>query len=153
MKGLESCISPLTSYLDSQPPTGPMLSLHQIEARPPTPSHLVHSEKTPFIKWLTHPISRVCLRIINSSAHSDAWSLCIRIFARPIINNEDKRIGVHQKVSIKINWNTEKATWCQKFRSIEKFISTHSERNCPFQRTLTRTLHSTALSLRLNSTS
>lgn len=29
----------------------------------------------PLFKWFTPPVSRVCLRIIGSIAHSDAWSL------------------------------------------------------------------------------
>lgn len=43
------------------------------------------------MKRLVHPISGVCLRIIGSIACSDAQSLCIQIFARPIINNEETK--------------------------------------------------------------
>lgn len=136
MKVLKSFISSLSSLLDSHPPTGPTPSHHWIDATPPTPSHLLLMGETPVLKWCRHPILSICLWIPESIAHSDAWSLCTRIFERPIINNEEKRIGLHQVVSIKVNWNTEKDTWCRKFRVIEKFISTRLERNCPSQKTL-----------------
>lgn len=145
MKVLKSFISSLTSLLDSHPPNGPTLSNHQIEATPPTPSPCLLIKETLVPKSRTYPICWVCLRIPKSIAHSDAWSLCTLIFERPIINNEEKRIGLHQEVSIKVNWNAEKDTWCRKFRVIEKFISTHLERNCRSQKTLTCTLCSNAV--------
>lgn len=111
---------------------------HYIWRKQYSPLHPRSSQtRTPFpppffMAQALHPIQQ-SLRIIESNAHSDAWSLCIRIFECHIINNEDKRLDLYQEVSIKPNWNPEKATWCQKLRPIEKFISTHLERNCPFQ--------------------
>lgn len=142
MKVLESFLSPLTSYWDSQPPTGPILSLHNVEATPPPPHPISAppNQGNSFYEMACASYQRsllknyweYCLLKCPVTVHSD---ICTTHYKQWRKKNRSSSEG-----SFKINWNTEKATWCQKFRAIEKFISTHLERNCPFQKTLTGTL-------------